>query len=307
MDYYIDLTPFVYSIDSGIYGSFDKEGIPLVKYGGSMGKQYNSTTISLYALGNLQLFLRSNNDFYKERFLKMVEWLVGKAKIRKDFVAWFTEFDWPLQNLKKPWPSAMTQGLAVSALIRGSLISEKREYFDLVRKASEFFLIPIEEGVILIKDDYGTWLEEVPANPPLHILNGFIYSIFGLYDAYNATNDKRLQSLLEETLGTLVRNLERYDIGYWSLYDLYHEMPSSVKYHQLHIEQLLGLSKITNDKIFVLYSKKWQQYTSKKINFLKSQTGYFSSSIKLFITKFGFIEGLNVGSHALYTALIKKM
>lgn len=84
MDYYIDLTPFVYSIDLGNYGLFDKQGIPMVKYGGSLGRQYNPTTISLYALGNFQLFLRSNNDFYRERFLKMVKWRARAYKATND-------------------------------------------------------------------------------------------------------------------------------------------------------------------------------------------------------------------------------
>lgn len=307
MDYYIDLIPFVYSVDQGIYGSFDKEGIPIVNYGGSIGEQYNPTTVSKYALGNLQFFLRNNNEVYRDRFLKMIEWLVKKAKIKKDFAAWFIEFDWPLEDLKKPWPSAMTQGLAISALIRGSIIFNNQKYVDTIKKASEFFFISIDEGGILLKDDYGTWLEETPTNPPLHILNGFIYSIFGLYDSYIAIKDERLQSLLNETLNTVLQNLERYDIGHWSLRDLYYRIPSSTKYHRLHIQQLLALSKITNNRIFASYSRKWQQYTSSIMNIFKSQTSYLYRSIRLFTTKFGFIEGLNVGLNSLYTSLIKKM
>ena len=62
------------------------------------------------------------------------------------------------------------------------------------------------------------------------------------------------------------KNIDRYDNGYWSLYNLIHEHPATRSYHALHIEQLKVLFNLTNKEIFNKYAKRWEKYPNKPIN-----------------------------------------
>ena len=61
-------------------------------------------------------------------------------------------------------------------------------------------------------------------------------------------------------------DLEKYDAGYWSIYDLLRKYPSTKSYHSLHVRQLKILHKLTGEKIFLDYAKIWEKYMNKWIN-----------------------------------------
>ena len=53
--------------------------------------------------------------------------------------------------------------------------------------------IDINEKGTQYKDEHGNiWLEEYPTIPTSHVLNGFIYAIFGIYDLYRVTKGKNV-------------------------------------------------------------------------------------------------------------------
>jgi len=109
--------------------------------------------------------------------------------------------------------------------------------------------------------------------PPSHVLNGFIWTLWGVYDYFFVTKEKKAFNLYENCLKTLNENLYRYDIGYWSLYDLSNNRLKTIAshfYHNLHIVQLNIMYKLTGNNIFFKYSKKWDNYNRKKINIWKS-------------------------------------
>ena len=51
------------------------------------------------------------------------------------------------------------------------------------------------------------WLEEYIVNPPTHILNGFIWGIWGVYDYWLLTNDKKIKNLFDNYINTIKNNL----------------------------------------------------------------------------------------------------
>ena len=63
----------------------------------------------------------------------------------------------------------------------------------------------------------GIFLEEVVTNPPSTILDGAIYSIFGVFDYYFYCNvDPLDQSILISLLDSLESILHSYDFLFWS-------------------------------------------------------------------------------------------
>ena len=68
---------------------------------------------------------------------------------------------------------------------------------------------------------------------------------------------------------TLVKKLDSYDNGFWSLYEhsgTLLQMIASSFYHKLHIVQLRVMFKLTSESIFYEKANKWEGYLRKPFN-----------------------------------------
>src|SRR5947208_48969 len=101
----------------------------------------------------------------------------------------------------------------------------------------ESFLHTVEEGGVTCLDTNGfTWFEESIVDPPTHILNGFIWAMWGLHDYALHTGSPEAQRLFEDSTKTLQANLRKFDCGFWSLYEqsgTRMKMLASPFYHRL--------------------------------------------------------------------------
>ena len=75
------------------------------------------------------------------------------------------------------------QGQALSTLVRAYLESKDDRCLAAAEDGVRVFSISSSEGGVraVLMDKY-EWYEEYPTNPPTFILNGFMYSLLGLYD-----------------------------------------------------------------------------------------------------------------------------
>ena len=111
------------------------------------------------------------------------------------------------------------------------------------------------------RGDY--WIEEYLVDPPTHILNGFLWAAWGVHDFWLATGDVRAKELFARFTWTLRRNLDHYDLGFWSLYEQSGtrlKMVASPFYHRLHIVQLRIMEKMTSEKKFGEVADRWEAY-----------------------------------------------
>ena len=247
-------------------GSFDKNGIPLLDYRGTIGKNYNPIAITQYGLGHYNLYKKTGDKKHLDIFLDQADWLVINLETNKcGLKVWMHHFDWEYREvLKAPWYSALAQGQGISALVRAYLETGQEIYLEATKKAFESFKYEIKEGGVKYTDNEGNvWFEEAIVNPPTHILNGFIWAIWGVYDYYLTTKDECALGLFNDSVKTIRANLHRFDLGFWSLYEQSGtrlKMLASPFYHSLHIVQLKVMHKITNDSVFKAYADRWQQY-----------------------------------------------
>ena len=87
------------------------------------------------------------------------------------------------------------------------------------------------------------------------------------------TNNKGVEKLFYRYVKTIDNNINEYDIGYWSLYEIANlpiNMRASTFYHRLHIVQLKILFKMTNNTIFKKTANKWSKYLDDKFNVLRA-------------------------------------
>jgi hypothetical protein len=148
-------------------------------------------------------------------------------------------------RIDPPWHSAMAQGLGVSLLVRCGSGD------DAARAARSI----LEEQFGLISNtDAGPVLEEYPAEPRPHVLNGWIWALLGLYDLSHAPDDvdedvrRAAADAWETGVASLVAQLPEYETGRgWTTYDRYPHSIANVAspfYHRLHVDMLRAVERI---------------------------------------------------------------
>jgi heparosan-N-sulfate-glucuronate 5-epimerase len=247
-------------------GSYDSAGIPQLDYHGRIGVQYNPIAIAQYGLGNYNLWCRTADDGRRQKFFRVADWLSLHLELNSAGLAvWNHHFDWEYrETLKAPWYSALAQGQGISMLVRAHKESGSARYLNAAERAFASFERTIQQGGVAFTDPSGDlWFEEYIVSPPTHILNGFIWALWGVYDYALATGKTSAGQLFSRGVRTLLHNLERYDLGFWSLYEQSGTrlpMVASAFYHQLHVVQLRGMHRLTGEHRFAEVAARWQGY-----------------------------------------------
>ena len=257
---------------------YDANGVPLLNYRGKVGLQYNPIAIAQYGLGNYNLFLKTGEPERRRKFLVAADWLVRNLELNRcGLWVWNHHFDWEYRTpLKAPWYSGLAQGQGISLLVRVYKETMRSSYLHAAERAFDAFHYTIDQGGVVYVDSAGhVWFEEYVVFPPTHILNGFIWASWGVYDFFLATGSPKGHELFKQALETLVANLHRYDIGFWSLYEhsgTILKMVASPFYHALHIVQLKVLYALTGQEIFQKFALRWDYYQRKKANRMAALT-----------------------------------
>jgi hypothetical protein len=243
-------------------GPFDERGVPLLDYRGTLGRQYNPIAIAQYGLANWNLWLETKEEGRRLKAVAVADWLVERLEANAhNRPVWMHHFDWDYRTpLKAPWYSALAQGQGISLLVR--VPGEK--YLSAAKRAVDVFHHPIADGGVIHVDAKGrTWLEEYLVDPPTHILNGFLWASWGLYDLWLATGDAGAKSVFDASMRTLREELGAYDTGWWSLYEQSGtrlRMVASPFYHKLHIVQLRIQAALTGDALYAETAERWEGY-----------------------------------------------
>lgn len=255
-------------------GQISEDGIPLYRLGNS-APFYHPIVICQYALGLFEKsFLNNHLDVsIKKNFLKQADWLVKYFQEENGISGWYLSFDIKKYGIKSSWISAMAQGEAISVLVRANLLTHDSVYLEVAEKSLKPFYLNVEEGGFVNKFEGFPIYEEYPSpNKTVAVLNGFIFSLFGLYDlAIHIRNDEA-KFLFTQGVKSLKNILKFYDLKYWSQYYLFdypNKYPASYTYHILAAEQLKALYFLTDENIFLIYSEKWKKQEKSIINKLR--------------------------------------
>ena len=258
LPYPIDMSPLLALND----GDLDKEGVLYSPALGDAPATYHPSNIAQYALAHWNAYLVNGNNKHQEAFLIQVAWLLAhEQRLPNDVSIWPLPFDVPLYHAPQPWLSALTQGNIISTLIRAYQLTKGEIFLQIARRAVNTFALDILDGGVSTPiGDSGIFFEEVAVYPTAHILNGYILSLFGLYDYVAATKDSAVKTLIERSLVTLHMLLRNFDTGYWTRYDLLHKRLAPWFYHSLHITLLEVLAKYSGCEHCTVLASRWARY-----------------------------------------------
>lgn len=256
----------------------DENGIPLTET--ITGKISNfPIAVFQYALGLYDNILEKNNETAKKEFINIANWALAKIK---DNGMWDCMSD--LNDSKHESQSAMCQSEGASVLIRAYVITNDKKFLNYAKKAIDFMITPVDEGGTCFYDlNGGVIFQEYVSRYNLSVLNGWIFSIFGLIDITKVTNEQKYKDILNKTIKTLSNNIKKYDRGFWSNYDIKGTIASPA-YHDVHIMQLNLLYELFGEENFKVFSNKWSKYQASKIR--KFASMLIKLLQKLFIKKY---------------------
>ncbi len=150
--------------------------------------------------------------------------------------------------IRPPWLSAIAQGEAASLLVRLHLETGDERFAEAARRGLAPMAVPVGEGGLRAELEGAPFVEEYPTIPPSYVLNGAIFALWGYLDVGRGLDDPEALEQFEALTSALVANLDRWDTGFWSYYDLYpHRVRNiaSPAYHLLHIRQLEVLDRLS--------------------------------------------------------------
>jgi hypothetical protein len=254
-------------IREGHYPHFDDRGVPMW-FNTNGGYLYHYTTMFSYALGQWDFYLLTGERKHLDIVLNVADYVV-KSGVREDGGLLLREADGSGSHTGDI--SAMTQGEAISVLTRAWSASGKDEYLESAKRCLIPFTKKIENGGVVgvITKMNIEWYEEYITKPLNHVLNGKIYSLWGLRDLALAEESMEAEKLFNKGVDSVEKALELFDTGYWSWYwsaETGENYIASMMYHNLHICQLTALGEQTGREKFFNYADKFISYAKSPVN-----------------------------------------
>lgn len=259
----------------------DSWGIPQILAQGQ--RLYNPVSVAQYALAQYSVLQAApENATVRLAFTRAIARLMSMQGADGAFRY---SYPWKYylsgETYQAGWVSAMTQGQAISALVRAYSLNPDERYLDAARSAYEFLQRPAADGGVRSNlaalngslADY-VFYEEYVSTPDGYTLNGYLFTMLGIWDWSRLTAELDLPEAtaigadFDATMRTLRRILRYYDLGTFSAYDLGYltwkkPLPHiSASYHMVHIYLLHALATVTDDATVKDYEQRFLSYVN---------------------------------------------
>ncbi|MDR1272993.1 MAG: D-glucuronyl C5-epimerase family protein [Odoribacteraceae bacterium] len=260
--------------------SFDAEGIPLNTTYIDVETprlHYYPISIGQYGLALFHSWLATGNVEKREHFLRVANWFAREKHEEAGLgYYWLTDVPKPEYDIRAPWKSAFAQGRALSILTRAWQLTGDEAYLRVATGALTPFAKDISEGGVSVDRVAGeTFYEEYVAAVPTRVLDGHLFSLFGLLDyiravpaGHDPAGHRLARRLFDEGIEGVIRQFPRFDLGYWTRFcrcDLPGypvDDPCTIGYLRLVSKQLLILHRATGREELLHFARKCEQYNT---------------------------------------------
>jgi hypothetical protein len=179
----------------------------------------------------------------------LLDELMAIAVPRGGGLAW--EYYFTFDGGSPPWVSSLAQGTGLQAIARSAAkLKRMPELLPNIQAGLKLFEQAPPTGVRVQTED-GIHYAQYSFWPSLHILNGFVQSLVGLYDVAQITGDPRAAQLFADGDATARKEVPTFDTGAWSYYSrgaITRE--SDLSYHTLLRDFLTSLCDRTGTPVY---------------------------------------------------------
>ncbi len=257
-----------------------------VEFAGSqlVWEYYPGQGIELQVLGS---FGRANGLFTAgqaqyQQFRALLQEMIPLAATRRGALAW--EYYFNFDGGVPPWTSAMSQGAAIEAMTRAYRAFGDRTYLNLADRALKIFTKAPPVGVTS-PTSLGNWYLLYSFAPGAKVLNGFLWTLVGLYDLAHLDGNPLAATLFAAGDAEARAALPGYDTGAWSLYQPGQE--STLDYHQLVTGFLQDLCQRTQTPVYCSTAQRFTAYltTPPALELLSTNAPTGATSIRFSVSK----------------------
>lgn len=258
--------------------TFDKNGIIL------SDKKYHPLSIAKYGLFAYYKFEETGDSTYYLKCIDQVGYFKNPTKVHELFEGKGIglPYNYKFWDLEAPWYSGMTQGFAISYLLRYYKLTNDTTILPVIEKIAYVLIAPQEKGGTISTTPEGcTWIEEYPnSKKSKHVLNGFINGLIGLYEYCTFfPEDTIAKQIFTQSYDCLINSLEHYDTPSWSYYDRSRKTLSA-KYLWYQIYEMKHLHEIFQEPVFDYQMRIWSVMLTNKINNQKNKKIEFVNRYK---------------------------
>lgn len=237
----------------------DSDSIQLVDYRGNL--YYHPVHLVHSCFAFMSAYYQTRDTAHLDRTEKYVRKLMSLSHTFDGAAYLPYEFQFAVHGdtayvLPASWYSGMAQGEFLAVLMRLYEFTNNEEYLEFGHKVFASFLRfarDNEHWTVRLDDEGYYWIEEYPTEkgPGGRTLNGFIVSVFGLYDYFLVTESELARLVFDISLTTLKQYIPEFRRrNEYSFYCLEHQHRADRGYHNFHVKLLRQLFSLTDDSYF---------------------------------------------------------
>jgi len=227
-----------------VWGNLDSNDVPIVDY--SFGSFRNPVTTAQTSFGFYDSYLISGEDRHKQSFLNNVNWLIDNCD-NNYYLHYLFSWEHYGRAMDIGWISGMSQGQALASTSMAYFLTQEERYLNA---ANGFFSTLISnqgsEWNVCIDNNNYYWIEEYPNEDICHVLNGFLFSLWGLWDYYCVSQNELALKLFSAGIKTIVDNyfIWNYADENGSIYCLHSSQITN--YHSIHVNEFEYYANLLN-------------------------------------------------------------
>lgn len=224
----------------------------------------HATDSAQYALSAWDRYTLTGEPTYLDKAQRSADYWINHATHMGDYDVLEFTFDLSYHGyfVPAPWRNAMAQGQMLSLYARLYSTTGDARYLTAGERLLKAFGVTLEQGGLRqILPQGRTWFPEV-AKPGyrFQILNGFMFSLVGLYDWWWLTRSDDARLRFNQGFDSLVFYLPQYDTGSGSNYDILGHAASLEVYHVVHVGLLRYLHEATQHPVVWEFYSRWAGY-----------------------------------------------
>jgi NADH:ubiquinone oxidoreductase subunit 2 (subunit N) len=220
-----------------------------------------------YGLRQYTHFVLGRGRDHLREAIRMGDWLLRTQDPRTGL--WMHHFVYrPVgsrDTLQPPWGMALVQGHSISLLARLHAQTHRVDYLRAAERAIPPLLRPVSRGGLLTRFRGMPFYEEYPTRPPTLVLNGFLFTLLGLYDLSPYSDAARRAFV--DGVRTLDAMLPLYDDGrrgtFYHLSQLTDPGAPTVYancfYTRVHVVLLDAMNSIAPSPLYREYRDRWHE------------------------------------------------
>jgi len=248
--------------------TFDSKGVI------QSAKKYHPLSIARFGILAYYQYLETLDSAYYYKCINQIHYFTDSTRVNLilDGKGIGLPYNFKFWDLKAPWYSGMTQGFAISYLLRYYKLTKDESVLPVIKKIAFVLLAPQKIGGTISKTKEGcTWIEEYPnSKKSPQVLNGYINGLIGLYEYCNFfTDDIQAKKIFSETYECLKKSLEYYDTPTWSMYNR-NKKSLSNKYLRYQIFEMKHLYELFQEPLFDAQMRIWSVMSYNK--FIKGKS-----------------------------------